>query len=349
MDLNIKIPAKGRVYLKVIYRQKKETALIPAGHILGFDEVPVENEDGKNQTAVKWLEQAKEEKEMDVVETDSQVVIKGQAFSYTYSKKNGMFTSLCYAGREYFNHPMEVNIWRALTDNDMYAKLEWKKARYDDACVRAYETVVYKNKKSVEIRVSASMGAAAVQKMMDIGIVWSIDGNGGITSSMSIKKDDEFPDLPRFGVRLFLNNRLENVSYYGMGPYESYRDKHRASSHGLYRARVDELHEDYIKPQENGSHYDCDYAEIANDQFGLAAASEKPFSFNASVYTQEELEHAKHNYELVRSDSTVLCIDYALNGIGSNSCGPVVMDAYRFNDTEFEFGFKLVPFVKGKK
>ena len=185
--------------------------------------------------------------------------------------------------------------------------------------------------------------------MMDIGIVWSIDGNGGITSSMSIKKDDEFPDLPRFGVRLFLNNRLENVSYYGMGPYESYRDKHRASSHGLYRARVDELHEDYIKPQENGSHYDCDYAEIANDQFGLAAASEKPFSFNASVYTQEELEHAKHNYELVRSDSTVLCIDYALNGIGSNSCGPVVMDAYRFNDTEFEFGFKLVPFVKGKK
>lgn len=349
VDLNIKIPAKGRVYLKVIYRQKKEMALIPAGHILGFDEVPVENEDGKNQTAVKWLEQAKEEKEMDVVETDSQVVIKGQAFSYTYSKKNGMFTSLCYAGREYFNHPMEVNIWRAPTDNDMYAKLEWKKARYDDACVRAYETVVYKNKKSVEIRVSASMGAAAVQKMMDIGIVWSIDGNGGITSSMSIKKDDEFPDLPRFGVRLFLNNRLENVSYYGMGPYESYRDKHRASSHGLYRARVDELHEDYIKPQENGSHYDCDYAEIANDQFGLAAASEKPFSFNASVYTQEELEHAKHNYELVRSDSTVLCIDYALNGIGSNSCGPVVMDAYRFNDTEFEFGFKLVPFVKGKK
>ena len=349
VDLNIKIPAKGRVYLKVIYRQKKETALIPAGHILGFDEVPVENENGKNQTAVKWLEQAKEEKEMDVVETDSQVVIKGQAFSYTYSKKNGMFTSLCYAGREYFNHPMEVNIWRAPTDNDMYAKLEWKKARYDDACVRAYETVVYKNKKSVEIRVSASMGAAAVQKMMDIGIVWSIDGNGGITSSMSIKKDDEFPDLPRFGVRLFLNNRLENVSYYGMGPYESYRDKHRASSHGLYRARVDELHEDYIKPQENGSHYDCDYAEIANDQFGLAAASEKPFSFNASVYTQEELEHAKHNYELVRSDSTVLCIDYALNGIGSNSCGPVVMDAYRFNDTEFEFGFKLVPFVKGKK
>ena len=209
------------------------------------------------------------------------------------------------------------------------------------------ETVVCQNKEVVEIRVSASMGAATVQKIMDIEIVWSIDGNGGITSSMSVKKDEEFPDLPRFGIRLFLNSKLENVSYYGMGPYESYRDKHRATSHGLYRAKVGEMHEDYIKPQENGSHYDCDYVELANGQFGLAAASEKTFSFNASVYTQEELENTKHNYELVKSDSTVLCIDYALNGIGSNSCGPVVMDAYRFDDVEFEFGFKLVPFVKG--
>ena len=347
VDLNIKIPAKGRVYLKVIYKLKKEMVLIPVGHVLGFDEILVENADGKNQTAQKWLESAKEEKEMDVVETESQVVIKGQTFNYIYSKKNGMFTSLCYAGREYLNHPMEVNIWRAPTDNDMYAKLEWKKAHYDGAYVRAYETVVCQNKEVVEIRVSASMGAATVQKIMDIEIVWSIDGNGGITSSMSVKKDEEFPDLPRFGIRLFLNSKLENVSYYGMGPYESYRDKHRATSHGLYRAKVGEMHEDYIKPQENGSHYDCDYVELANGQFGLAAASEKTFSFNASVYTQEELENTKHNYELVKSDSTVLCIDYALNGIGSNSCGPVVMDAYRFDDVEFEFGFKLVPFVKG--
>ena len=347
VDLNIKIPAKGRVYLKVIYKLKKEMVLIPVGHVLGFDEILVENADGKNQTAQKWLESAKEEKEMDVVETESQVVIKGQTFNYIYSKKNGMFTSLCYAGREYLNHPMEVNIWRAPTDNDMYAKLEWKKAHYDGAYVRAYETVVCQNKKVVEIRVSASMGAATVQKIMDIEIVWSIDGNGGITSSMSVKKDEEFPDLPRFGIRLFLNSKLENVSYYGMGPYESYRVKHRATSHGLYRAKVGEMHEDYIKPQENGSHYDCDYVELANGQFGLAAASEKTFSFNASVYTQEELENTKHNYELVKSDSTVLCIDYALNGIGSNSCGPVVMDAYRFDDVEFEFGFKLVPFVKG--
>nr|MDE6850937.1 beta-galactosidase [Lachnospiraceae bacterium] len=156
-----------------------------------------------------------------------------------------------------------------------------------------------------------------------------------------------FPELPRFGVRLFLNKKLEKVSYYGMGPCESYRDKHRAASHGLYCAEVSEMHEDYIRPQENGSHYDCDFVEITNDQFGLAAASEKTFSFNVSCYTQEALEEAEHNYELQSCGSTVFCLDYALNGIGSNSCGPAVMEPYRFDDAKFLFQFKLVPFIKG--
>ena len=143
------------------------------------------------------------------------------------------------------------------------------------------------------------------------------------------------------------NGVLSRYIYYGMGPHESYRDKHQSTSHGLYRAKVSEMHEDYIMPQENSSHFDCDYVELANGQFGIAVASEKTFSFNASVYTQEELERAKHNYELEESDSTVLCVDYALNGIGSNSCGPVVMEQYRFNDVAFNFRFNLVPFVRG--
>ena len=83
-----------------------------------------------------------------------------------------------------------------------------------------------------------------------------------------------------------------------MGPQESYRDKHIAASHGLYRSAVKDLHEDYIMPQENGSHFDCDYVELYNGRYGIAAVSETPFSFQASNYTQEMLAQAKHNYEL---------------------------------------------------
>lgn len=150
--------------------------------------------------------------------------------------------------------------------------------------------------------------------------------------------------LPRFGIRLFLDRELDDISYYGMGPAESYRDKHRAALHGLYHAKVADLHEDYIRPQENGSHMSCDYVIAANGQFGLAAVSGQPFSFNVSEYTQEELESKPHNYELRPSGSTVLCLDYGQNGIGSNSCGPELMGKYRLDEESFTFGIRLVPF-----
>ena len=346
MNLKVKIPAKGKVFLKVTYLLKKEMKLIPSGYVLGFDEVKLSNDDSRNQNAVKWLEQENKQSDIDVMENDTQVILKGKSFSYIYNKKNGMFDSMVFAGREYLEKPMEINIWRAPTDNDMYIKLEWKKAKYDDAYVRAYQTRVEQSGKGVRIVVKTSVSAATIQKILDVVITWDVDCNGAITSSMEVVKDSEFPDLPRFGLRLFLNKQLEDVTYYGMGPQESYRDKHRASSHGMFKAKVFDMHEDYIRPQENGSHFDCDYVEITNGQFGFTAVSEKSFSFNASVYTQEELEKADHNYMLEATESTVLCIDYALNGIGSNSCGPVVLDKYRFNDVEFDFTIKLIPYVK---
>ena len=87
-----------------------------------------------------------------------------------------------------------------------------------------------------------------------------------------------------FGFRLFLKQALDEVTYYGMGPAESYEDKHRASSHGLYQAKAAEMHEDYIRPQENGSHTDCDYVAVEDGEYGLAAAAEKTFSFNVRIY-----------------------------------------------------------------
>lgn len=346
LELRIKIPNKGKVFLKLIYILKKEMPLIPKGYELGFDELKIENEDGRNQNTVKWLEREVTVSDMEVAEDDTSVIIKGKTFTYTYSKKNGMFESLVFAGREYINRPMELNIWRAPTDNDMYAKMEWKKAKYNEAYVRAYKTEIIQSEKCVEISVKTSMSAASIQKILDADIVWKIDCMGGITSSIKVVKDEEFPDLPRFGIRLFLDKKLENIAYFGMGPHESYIDKHQSTSHGIYRAKLSEMHEDYINPQENGSHYDCDYVELANGQFGMVAAAEKTFSFNASIYTQEELERAAHNFELEESDSTVLCIDYALNGIGSNSCGPVVTDKYRFDDIKFNFAISIIPFVK---
>ena len=116
---------------------------------------------------------------------------------------------------------------------------------------------------------------------------------------------------------------------------------------------MEELLEDYVRPQENGSHYDCDYvvlegtpaeSEAADNRIsGLAVTSEKTFCFNASVYTQEELAQKRHNYELVPCGDVVLCLDYAQNGIGSNSCGPDLLEKYWFAEENFRFALNLIP------
>ena len=346
-NLKISVPENGKCYLKLIYHLKKELPLLDEDHILGFDEIEVSKDDAKCKLAEKWMQKTAVDSELQVNENDTQIHIKGREFAYTIDRRTALFTEMKFAGREYLNHPMELNIWRAPTDNDMYIKAEWKKAHYDKAYTRAYTTEVVQGKHGVKIVSHASVVAETVQKILDVTITWKIDASGKIDADIEATKDGEFPDLPRFGVRMFLDKKLSDARYFGMGPQESYRDKHQAASHGLYRANVRDLHEDYIRPQENGSHYDCGYVELNNSRYGIVASAEKAFSFNASYYTQEELEKKTHNYELIESDSVVFCVDYALNGIGSNSCGPVVLEQYRFDDVLFRFQFTLIPYVKG--
>ena len=347
INLKINVPESGKCYLKFIYHLKKELPLLDEDHILGFDEIEVSQKDAKCQLAEKWVEKTVTDSELQVSEDDTQIHIKGREFAYTIDRRTALFTEMKFAGREYLNHPMELNIWRAPTDNDMYIKSEWKKAHYDKAYTRAYTTEVVQGKHGVKITSHASVVAETVQKILDVTITWKIEAAGKIDADIAVTKDDEFPDLPRFGVRMFLDKKLSAARYFGMGPQESYCDKHQAASHGLYHANVDDLHEDYIRPQENGSHYDCEYVELNNSRYGIVVSAENAFSFNASYYTQEELEKKTHNYELIESDSIVFCVDYALNGIGSNSCGPVVLEQYRFDDVLFRFQFTLIPYVKG--
>ena len=118
-------------------------------HELGFDEVLLANVDGRNQTAVKWLTEAEEKNEISVSETDTEITLKASDFTYAISKRTGLFTKLQYAGRDYLNHPMELNIWRAPTDNDMYIRAKWENAHFHEAYTRAYKVETIQNQYGV--------------------------------------------------------------------------------------------------------------------------------------------------------------------------------------------------------
>ena len=346
----VQVPPKGRTFLKLIYTLRSGDAFRTKGHLLGFDEILLRNEDGGNQMvaelSAKQTVIAKEAAPILVKENERQLVILGEGFTYVYSKLYGIFEQLTIAGKELLERPMELNVWRAPTDNDMYLKKEWLKAMYDKAVSRAYITNYTLTDTYLEIQSRMSLSAVTVQRMMKIDAAWRITNGGQISVRMDVVRNMDFPELPRFGLRLFLPKDMKEVTYYGMGPEESYIDKCRASSHGIYSASVTELHEDYLKPQENGSHCDCDYVTVTGDEMILTAYGTKSFSFNASVYTQEELTEKAHNFELTPCGSTVLNLDFRQNGIGSNSCGPRLQEKYRFDEEKFTFELNILPLFK---
>ena len=337
------IPEKGKCFLKVYYTQKEADAVIPKGYLLGFDEIPLENADGRNQRVVELQMQTAAPRVLRISEDELFLVIEGDAFTYRFDKWTGMFDELLFGEQSLLTKPMEINIWRAPTDNDRNLKMEWLRAGYDRSKTRAYETVFESRDGMVEIHSNMAMIATGLQRCMSLNVTWTIDADGAVGFRAEAVRNMDFPELPRFGLRLFLKPELRRVTYCGMGPMESYIDKHRAASHGVYSADVAELHEDYIRPQENGSHYDCDYVQVESEELMLTVFDQKTFSFNASVYTQEELTRKAHNFELESCGSTVLNLDYAQNGIGSNSCGPELSEKYKLNAERIAFSLKLIP------
>lgn len=341
--LDITVPDSGKCYLKVSYHLKHGTSVMAQGSRMGFDEILLKNQDGRNQQTTALLEtQEQKEAEVQVSETDRFLSIRSDTFFYVYNKLSGLFEQLSVDGEELLETPMELNIWRAPTDNDRKIKQEWIDAGYDRSKARAYDTHWEMNGEGIRIYSTVSVAAVAIQKVLDIEAVWKIYRTGEISVKMHVKKDREFPQLPRFGIRLFLRGEYENLKFYGLGPHESYRDKCRSCSHGLYDTTVEEQHEDYICPQENGSHTDCDYLMLEKENQTVTAVSSRPFSFNVSYYSQEELTRKAHNFELEKSGSTIVCLDYAQNGIGSNSCGPELRKEYQFTEETFTFDMKFL-------
>lgn len=331
---------QGKAYLRFTYLLKQDTDFRKAGYELGTEEVRLN--ELENSCVKVWKEEsAAENGKICCQEGDRYIELSAPQFRYVYDKFTGTFSELVKDNQTLLERPMEYNIWRAPTDNDMYIKQEWKMAGYDRMMVRTYETEIEAADGEIRIKTGLSMAAPITQKFLEIEVLWTVSGNGDIHAAMDVKRNADFPYLPRFGIRMFLPKEFGKVEYCGMGPYESYIDKHQASVHGVFKADVEKLHEDYIKPQENGSHHGCDYVTLIGKYKTLTAYGETPLAFNASCYTQEELTEKAHNYELEPSPYTVLCLDYQQSGIGSNSCGPALVEKYRFEPSEFTFRFCL--------
>ncbi|MBQ6527240.1 MAG: beta-galactosidase [Clostridia bacterium] len=338
---NSPLPLKGRCYIRFVYILAEDLPLVHAGHVLGFDEFAL----SAPAVDAPETDRSASVPAPSVESCGRYLKISGDRFSYCYDTATALFTSLTFDGHSLLDHPMDWQVWRAPTDNDRNVRHEWEAAGFHFIAPWAFGTRSSVDGNAAMIQTTLSLACPSHVPLLKLAVTWNVYGDGTLDCSVDAQRDPraDYPMLPRFGVRLMLPDSMRSIEYSGMGPMESYVDKHHAAYHGTFTADRDAMHEDYLKPQENGSHYDVSTVSVSGSGVSLRAASDTPFSFNVSPYTKEELTEKAHAFELVPCGSTVLSLDYKQNGIGSNSCGPELLKKYRFDESSFAFSFTLIP------
>ena len=282
---------------------------------------------------------AKGKKFLGAREEDGCYKITAGFMEVSICKKCGMIKQIVKNHKDILRAPSKLNIYRAPLDNDRNIDVEWKKYGFNDPTIKHYSHRVIDNGEDITVIFELGLTSDNVPEIARVKLIYKFYPSEDIHVELKAHIGSNMPFLPRFGIRFFLDDEFENLKYYGYGPFESYIDKHQASYIDLFTSTVTDEHEDYIMPQENGSHFKTEYLTLTSGIQNLNIFSENDFSFSVSHYRQESKIRADHNYKLVKDELTELCIDYMMSGVGSASCGPELKEEYRLNEKDFEYDF----------
>ena len=236
-------------------------------------------------------------------------------------------------------------MWRAPTDNDekIMAPL-WREAGLDslhEECNQVEIQQITPNK--LQVKVSKIASVTGIHSTY----TYQIYGTGEIDLTVDVKLDGAFPPLPRVGVFIMLPENLTQFSWYGRGPHENYVDRKTGAAVDVYASTVRDEYVPYIMPQEYGNKTDVRWAALSDDHgHGFLVTGAQLIEVSIHPFTLQNLEQAKHTYELQLRDEVILYIDVAQSGLGSAACGPGVLPKYELKADTYRYTFRMQPIEK---
>ena len=337
--ITTKAPKCGDGYLTVNMRmlQSSDEEWAPAGYEIGHAQFVLSEPSESTEHLSPY--------KVHCLQTEQNVIVEAGDTMYIFNNGDGSIAQIICGGKAELAAPVRVGVWRAPTDNDRNERHRWQEKGYDRATCNCHaEPDIFEQDGKVTVSYSVALGMYNFPPVMRFLVTYTVYGDGTLKVEYDCSVREGLPFLPRFGCEFTLPEETENVAYFGYGPVESYSDKRLYATLGLYRSKIADQHEPYVKPQENGSHVGTKWAQVSSvSGDGLTFAGDMHFS--ASPYSIKQLTDTAHEYELVKDGFTYVKVDYRQSGIGSNSCGPALDEKERFSDTEFSFTFKLKPGV----
>ena len=273
-----------------------------------------------------------------LVQNEDYIIAKGDSFEYKISKKYGSIDSIVCDEKQLIDSPLKLSVFRAPTDNERIVKNIW----YGRAGGYSWNIEHTFNKNySTEIidGVIVSKGAlcpVSRKPILTYSQYLSVFNDGTIKVVVKADKNVELPWIQRFGFEFVIDNPDISFKYFGKGPGETYNDMNHYATNGMWSSCASNEYCPYIKPQEHGNHFNVKYFELEN---GLKFVSDTPFEINVSQFSSKELYSKTHSAYLKKDGKSHVRVDYKNSGIGSNSCGPLLLDKYKLNDDHIEFEF----------
>ena len=358
VEQNGRVIRTGRFYLRVKPEGEAQT-LIPVPNTEGFITLNVV---ARTRFATPWAQAGHEigreqfilsdtiEPKFDygaykIREGENGVTVTAGELSVRVDKASGFITDITDSGRRVITSPIRPTLWRAPTDNDMNVRREWEAAGLDKMNCELLELSAVESEVGAKINVRHRL-IAANSTLGELHTTYTVAEGAGIAVTAYLELEDRVEFIPRFGYRTTLSNENERLRYFGYGPHESYEDKRLSSYVAIHETTVTDNHEPYIKPQENGAHFGCKWAELLNEGgIGIAVFSlyDGDFSLSASHYSPEKLTNTAYNWELTPDGDITLIIDYRNSAVGSNSCGPRLRKHLQIDEREISFSFRIKP------
>ncbi len=247
--------------------------------------------------------------------------VRGMHFEALFDKGGKGLVSYVYAGRELIKAIPKPNFWRAPTDNDCGNQMPFRYAQWKTASLyqQTKEPVITKNDTDVTIQYCYVLPTTPASECF---VAYKVTGDGKINTTLEYQAPDGVTDIPEFGMLFKFDADLENVTWYGLGPAETYCDRERGGKLGVYHKKVTENLAEYLVPQECGNHTGVRSVSITDNKGRGVCFTGNDLSVNVLPYTPHELENAMHVYELPPVYYTVARIALKQMGVsGDDSWG----------------------------
>lgn len=326
-------------YLNISIREKEDVLYAEKGHEISCVQFELE------EKRIQFTKRPQGEP-FSITEKEGILTVENEKISVKFHTVFGTLLSVSSEGTDYLTKGPEMTVYRATIDNDMYKKDDWMNKYFIQKSSEQNEGFSYEEQEDrTVVTICKYFGCLNQSWGYECTYEYSIYPCGQLEICLDAKEvqrgklEPEF--LPRLGIKMHGNKRLQNTIWEGMGPGENYADSRQTCRMGVYKSSVDGMGVNYIYPQENGHREDVRWFGIGDGSRTLLCTMAGTLGLNLSNYTDENIEKAAHSFELEPAEDIIIHLDHRQSGLGSNSCGEEQLEKYKVKREDFAMAFRL--------